>query len=100
MPFSLLAIVLVLMLAMLSYMLYRKTRDVAITTALATADAAAPSPAPEKKKLDLSVDDRVNRRDRLGTLLQRIDGGGKHYGSKRRQSNHRGRGRGKRSGRQ
>lgn len=57
----------------------------------------APTPKPVPTAAEVK---RVHtRRDNLVTLLRRIDHGGKHYGSKRRDSNHRGSQRGKRSGR-
>lgn len=42
---------------------------------------------------------KAKRRAELREQLHRLDGGGKHYGSKRAYSNHKGSGQGKRSGR-
>jgi hypothetical protein len=54
-----------------------------------------PTPTPKRK-----LTDKERRREKLRQMLRRADGGGKHYGSKRAVSNHRGTGAGKRSGRQ
>lgn len=63
---------------------------VAVQQASATAQPADVRPVSAKEK----------RRTQLVRLLERVDGGGKHYGSKRVHSTHgRGPHRGKRSGR-
>jgi len=60
-----------------------------------TAATAAPHIRPRPKK-----NAKARTRARLRALLKRPDQGGKHYGSKRAESTHRGSQQGKRSGRQ
>lgn len=64
---------------------------------------AEPAPVPAAVQSQVMTKEpksaKALRRAKLRLMLGRTDGGGKHYGSKRAVSNHRGSGHGKRSGR-
>jgi hypothetical protein len=76
--------------------LFKGARRVSIVPALPQAAPAASTAALRRERQS----DKTARRSVLREMLKRTDGGTKHYGSKRAVNNHRGNGKGKRSGRQ
>lgn len=76
--------------------LFKGARRISIVPTLPHATPAVQGEVLRKERQS----DKTARRSVLRQLLRRTDGGTKHYGSKRAVNNHRGSGKGKRSGRQ